>query len=207
MDVVDSISQSWSVLSGFADRVRARQALHTAEIRLVDREDGIVRLLDPAFDEAQEGRADPGYIAMYPPGVRENGAQYTHAALWLAKAFLTVGERDKAYELLSVLNPISHTVTMADAIKYKTEPYAVAADVCRTGRLTGRGGWSWYTGSAAWMYRILVEDLLGISCRDGRLTVQPKLPSTWRSYRLRGVLGGERIDKTVQNEPETINKN
>ena len=199
MDIVDSISQSWSVISGFGDTERSKKALHMADARLVDRENGIIKLLDPPFDGGTDA-GDPGYIAMYPPGVRENGAQYTHGALWLAKAFLMSDDPDRGYELLSMLNPIHHTVTMADAMKYKTEPYAVAADVCSAGRLTGRGGWSWYTGSAAWMYRILVEDLLGVKCREGKLVLEPKLPSSWNSYRLKGLIGGEKIDKVIKRK-------
>ena len=199
MNVVDSISQSWSVISGFGDRERSKSALTKADARLVDRENGLIKLLDPPFDGTSDSE-NPGYIAMYPPGIRENGAQYTHGALWLAKAFLMLGDADRGYELLSMINPINHTMTMASAMKYKTEPYAVAADVCAADRLTGRGGWSWYTGSAAWMYRIMVEDLLGVKCQEGKLLIQPNLPSSWNSYRLKGLIGGEAIEKTVKKE-------
>ena len=199
MNIVDSISQSWSVISGFGDKERSKSALKIADARLVDKENGIVKLLDPPFDVESDSE-NPGYIAMYPPGVRENGAQYTHGALWLAKAFIMIGNPDRGYELLSMINPVNHTVTMADAMKYKTEPYAVAADVCAADKISGRGGWSWYTGSAAWMYRIIVEDLLGIKCRKGKLIIDPNLPSSWHSYRLKGLIGGEKIDKMINRE-------
>lgn len=205
MNIVDSISQSWSVISGYGDRQRSQTAVNLAAARLVDRENGIIRLLTPPFDIESEKAENPGYIAMYPPGIRENGAQYTHGALWLAKAFLLLDNWDKGYELLSMLNPIHHAMTMADAVKYKTEPYAVAADICSEGRVAGRGGWSWYTGSAAWMYRIIVEDLLGIKCRNGKVTLTPRLPSSWSSYRLRGQMGGQRIDQVVRREEKREN--
>lgn len=200
MKIIDAISQAWAVISGHCQPERGEKALATAEKALVDRENGLIRLLTPAFNKENSMEDDPGYIALYPEGIRENGAQYTHGVLWFIKALLINGQSDKAYELLTMINPISHSLTSADAIKFRTEPYAVAADVYSEGALAGRGGWSWYTGSAAWMYKVITEDLLGITCKDGKILLSPRLPSCWNSYRLKGVIGGEKIDTVVKRK-------
>ena len=181
---IDSISQSWSVLSGASDGERARTAMDALDLHLVNRQQGLVQLLDPPFDQSA---LNPGYIKGYVPGVRENGGQYTHAAVWAAMAFAALGDNTRAWELFSLINPVNHTLT-ADAIaKYKTEPYVVAADVYAVAPHTGRGGWSWYTGSAGWLYRLIVESLMGLRRESDLLFVRPCLPPQWNecsmSYR------------------------
>lgn len=200
MKIIDAISQAWAVISGRCLPERGEKALATAEEALVDREHGLIRLLTPPFNKENSADDDPGYIAFYPEGIRENGAQYTHGVLWFIKALFLNGQHDKAYELLSMINPINHSLTSADAIRYRTEPYAVAADIYSEGRLAGRGGWSWYTGSAAWMYKVITEDLLGITCKNGKISIFPRLPSCWNSYRLKGVICGEKIDTVVKRK-------
>ena len=174
---IDSISQSWSVLSGVADATRSRQAMAAVDAQLVRREDALVQLLAPPFDNNSD--MDPGYIRGYVPGVRENGGQYTHAAIWAAMALAALGDRGRAWELLGMINPVNHGLSAADIATYKVEPYVVAADVYAVAPHTGRGGWSWYTGSAGWMYRLVLESLLGLSLADGRLHLAPCLPADW----------------------------
>jgi cellobiose phosphorylase len=178
---IDSIAQSWSVLSGAATDDRARRAMESLDRRLVRREAGIIQLLDPPFDRS---RLNPGYIKGYVPGVRENGGQYTHAAIWAAMAFARLGDHERAWELFALINPINHARSAADVARYKVEPYVVAADVYAIAPHTGRGGWTWYTGSAGWLYRLIIESLLGVQ-RDGdRLRIAPCLPRHWPSYTL-----------------------
>lgn len=180
---IDSIAQSWSVMSGIADPARARQALASAYAHLVDPELGISRLFTPAF--ASE-RPTLGYIEAYPPGVRENGGQYTHGAAWLAWAFAEIGQADRAYQLWSMMTPIAHTQDPERAEHYRVEPYVVVADIYGEAPLVGRGGWTWYTGSAAWVYRVAVECVLGLRRVDGRLSLDPRgMPSEWPSFELR----------------------
>ena len=183
--MIDSIAQSWAVLSGFGDRERCKKALNSAEHFLADYENGIIKLLTPPF--TADSIEDVGYIASYPPGIRENGAQYTHAAVWLAKAFLKVGNNDKAYKIISAINPVNHARTELEVAKYKIEPYVVAADIYSDSN-AGRGGWSWYTGSAAWFYSVIFEDLLGVSVRNSgggekssaELIINPSMPKDWK---------------------------
>ncbi len=177
---IDSISQSWSVLSGVADMTRSRQAMAAVDAQLVRREDALMQLLDPPFDNKSD--MDPGYIRGYVPGVRENGGQYTHAAIWAAMAFAALGERERAWELLTMINPVNHGLSAAGIETYKVEPYVVAADVYAVPPHTGRGGWSWYTGSAGWMYRLLIESLLGLRREGTRLTIAPCLPADWPGF-------------------------
>ena len=151
---IDSIAQSWSVLSGVAPRERALRAMNALATRLISPQQRIVRLLDPPFNRAGP---NPGYIAGYVPGVRENGGQYTHGAVWAAMAFAACGDARRAWEILDMINPVNHARTPAEVAVYKVEPYVVAADVYSVAPHTGRGGWSWYTGSAGWMYRLVVE--------------------------------------------------
>jgi cyclic beta-1,2-glucan synthetase len=176
---IDAITQSWAVLSGAGDPERARQAMRAVDERLVRREDGLVLLLTPPFDRMTPS---PGYIQGYLPGVRENGGQYTHAALWNVLAFARLGDGDRAAELFSILNPVNHARTSDDVKRYRAEPYVVAADVYSVAPHTGRGGWTWYTGSAGWMYRIGIEALLGISLRRGALHIDPCIPRAWPRY-------------------------
>jgi cellobiose phosphorylase len=179
---IDSISQSWSVLSGAADPVRARQAMDSLDQRLVRRDAGLVQLLDPPFDKTAQ---DPGYIRGYVPGVRENGGQYTHAAVWATMAFAELGDHARAWELFRMINPIHHGDTAERIATYKVEPYVVAADVYAVEPHVGRGGWTWYTGSAGWMYRLVIESLLGLRLEGGTLRLAPCIPPEWPGYTIR----------------------
>jgi cellobiose phosphorylase len=178
---IDSISQSWGVLSGAADPVRVRGAMEQVNQRLVRRDSGIIQLLDPPFDKAGP---NPGYIRGYVPGVRENGGQYTHAAIWTAMAFARLGDTERAWELARMINPVLHASTPEKSTRYKVEPYVVTADVYAVPPHVGRGGWSWYTGSSGWMYRLLVESLLGLTRTATTLTLEPRLPQTWSGFSL-----------------------
>ena len=155
--------------------------MHALDRRLVRRDIGIVQLLDPPFSASA---LNPGYIKGYVPGVRENGGQYTHAAVWAAMAFAARGDSARAWELLTMINPINHTRTPAALAVYKTEPYVLAADVYAVAPHSGRGGWSWYTGSASWLYRLMVESLLGFAVHAGRLHIRPCLPAAWPGFTL-----------------------
>ncbi len=179
---IDSISQSWSVLSGAGDKDRARQGMASLDKYLVRRDNGIIQLLDPPFDKSD---LNPGYIKGYVPGVRENGGQYTHSAVWAIMAFAALGENAKVWELFSMINPISHGSTEEQVNIYKVEPYVVAADVYGAEPHIGRGGWTWYTGSAGWMNYFIIESLLGISLRGDKLLLKPCLPAEWPSVKIR----------------------
>jgi cyclic beta-1,2-glucan synthetase len=196
---IDLLPQSWSVLSGATDPARSRQALDAALKRLVDSGDGMIRLFDPPFDGDV---MDPGYIRGYIPGVRENGGQYTHAALWAVMAVARLGRTEEAWRLFSMLNPILHADTAAKASRYKVEPYVVAADLYSAKGHEGRGGWTWYTGSAAWMYRLLVEELLGLRIEVATMTFAPLLPDDWSEftlhYRYRNTFYHIRIVRTAE---------
>ncbi|WP_312770122.1 GH36-type glycosyl hydrolase domain-containing protein [Pseudoxanthomonas mexicana] len=183
---IDSISQSWSVLSGAADAARATQAMASLDRHLVNREAGLIQLLDPPFDKTPK---DPGYIRGYVPGVRENGGQYTHAAVWAAMAFARQGDTERAWELARMINPVNHAQDPASTAVYKVEPYVLAADVYGVAPHVGRGGWTWYTGSAGWMYRLLTESLLGLQRIGGELALAPCLPRDWPAYELRYRFG------------------
>jgi len=178
---IDSISQSWSVLSGAGDPERSRIAMEEVDRLLVKRDASLVQLLEPPFDKSE---MDPGYIKGYIPGVRENGGQYTHAAIWVAMAFAAMGDSTRAWELLSIINPLNHGSTPEEVAIYRAEPYVVAADVYALPPHTGRGGWTWYTGAAGWMYRLIVESLLGLRLDVDRLRFTPCLPVDWKSFRL-----------------------
>ncbi len=178
---IDSISQSWSVLSGAGNAERSRLAMKAVDQQLVRREHALVQLLDPPFDRSG---LDPGYIRGYVPGVRENGGQYTHAAVWAAMAFAALGERERAWELLSMINPVNHGRSKAAIATYKAEPYVVAADVYAVTPHIGRAGWSWYTGSAGWMYRLVVESLLGLRLDGDQLHLAPCLPADWQGFKI-----------------------
>lgn len=178
---IDSIAQSWAVLSGAGDPAHSHQAMSSVYHRLVRRDDRLIRLFEPAFDISS---LEPGYIKGYPPGVRENGGQYTHGAIWTAIAFAELGETGRAWELFTLLNPIRHAMDPDGVNRYKVEPYVVAADVYGLPPHTSRGGWTWYTGSAGWMYRLIVETLLGLTLQGGRLHLNPRLPPDWRSFRM-----------------------
>jgi cyclic beta-1,2-glucan synthetase len=176
---IDSIAQSWSVISGAGDPTRRAQAMRSLEEYLVREDARLLMLLTPPFDETPK---DPGYIKGYLPGVRENGAQYTHAALWAVLATALQGDGDRAFELFQMLNPLTHARTPAEVATYKVEPYVVAADVYTADGQLGRGGWTWYTGSASWMYRVGLEGILGLEKRGDTLFVTPRAPSAWPEY-------------------------
>ena len=178
---IDSIAQSWSVLSEAGDATRSRMAMDAVDRRLVRRDHALIQLLDPPFDKSN---LNPGYIKGYVPGVRENGGQYTHAAIWAAMAFASLGDRQRAWELLAMINPVNHARSPEETATYKVEPYVVAADVYAVSPHTGRGGWTWYTGSAGWMYRLILESLLGLRLEVDKLRVAPCLPADWKGFTL-----------------------
>jgi cellobiose phosphorylase len=178
---IDSISQSWSVLSEAGNPERSRTAMESVENRLVRKEYSLVQLLDPPFDKSD---LNPGYIKGYVPGVRENGGQYTHAAIWTAMAFAKLGDSKKAWEILTMINPVNHAKSPEEIARYKVEPYVVAADVYALSPHIGRGGWTWYTGSAGWMYRLIMESLLGLKLRTDTLYIEPCLPSDWGTFKI-----------------------
>jgi cellobiose phosphorylase len=178
---IDAIAQSWAVLSRAGDPQRARRAMEMVNHRLVRRDARLIQLLDPPFDKSP---LQPGYIKGYVPGVRENGGQYTHAAIWTVMAYAELGDWDRAWELFSMINPVHHGNSPESVELYKAEPYVVAADVYAAPPHTGRGGWTWYTGSAGWMYRLIVETLLGIELKVDKLQVSPRIHSAWSSYKI-----------------------
>ncbi len=178
---IDSIAQSWSVLSGAAPDDRARRAMASLDEHLVHRDIRLVQLLDPPFDTS---KPSPGYIQGYPPGVRENGGQYTHAAMWAAMAFAALGDVERAWEVFGLLNPVTHARDVAQVATYQIEPYVVAGDVYANAAHAGRGGWSWYTGSAGWMFQLVIESLLGLQRSGNRLSVRPLLPKTWTTFKV-----------------------
>jgi cyclic beta-1,2-glucan synthetase len=176
---IDSIAQSWSVLSGAGERNRTKKAMESVDKRLIRRNPPLIQLLDPPFDKSD---LNPGYIKGYVPGVRENGGQYTHAAIWAAMAFAKSGDVEHAWELLSIINPLNHGSSREDIEIYKAEPYVVAADVYAVSPHTGRGGWTWYTGSAGLLYRLIIESLLGLRREVNKLYIEPCIPADWSTY-------------------------
>jgi cyclic beta-1,2-glucan synthetase len=191
---IDSIAQSWSVLSGAAPPVRAVASMAAVERLLIS--DGQVLLFTPPFDK---GALDPGYIKGYPPGIRENGGQYTHAALWSVMAFASLGQGDKATALFSTLNPINHARSRADVYRYKVEPYVIAADIYSVPPHVGRGGWTWYTGAAGWMQRAGVESILGLRLHGDVLHVDPCISRDWKSFAISLRHGSARYEISVEN--------
>lgn len=204
---IDSIAQSWAVISKAADPARAARAMMAVDAHLVERGNGLIRLFAPPFDPSKrngEGH-DPGYIQDYPPGVRENGGQYTHAAIWSVIAFAELGDGDRAGELFALINPIHHASTRAGVYRYKVEPYVIAADVYAEPPHVGRGGWTWYTGSAAWMYRAAVEWILGCRLRGDRLLIDPCIPRGWRNFSIEVRFGAAMYRVEVEN-PHSVMK-
>jgi cyclic beta-1,2-glucan glucanotransferase len=197
---IDSIAQSWAVLSGAVPQRFAERAMDAVRAALVSRGAQLLLLLDPPFDRSAQ---DPGYIKGYPPGVRENGGQYTHAAVWVVMALARLGSGDEVVELFHMLNPINHTRTAADVGRYKAEPYVVAGDVYARTPHAGRAGWSWYTGSAAWMYRAGLESILGLRRRGGTFSVDPCIPSSWPEYAIEWRVQRSRYLISVSN-PERL---
>jgi len=193
---IDAIAQSWAVISGAAQPDRARRAMASVDERLVRREERLLLLFTPPFDETPR---DPGYIKGYLPGIRENGGQYTHAALWTIWAFAELGQGDKAQALFRLTNPIYRADTRAGADHYKVEPYVIVADVYGVAPHTGRGGWTWYTGSSGWMYRLGLEALLGVQRAEDRLWLDPRIPAGWPGYTVTYRFRGTCYAITVNN--------
>jgi cellobiose phosphorylase len=179
--MIDSVAQSWAVLSGAASGERARTAMEAVKERLVSRDDRLISLLAPPFDTAP---INPGYIKGYVPGVRENGGHYSHAAVWVVMAFAALKDHRQAWELLPFISPIHHSRTPDDVRTYRVEPYAIASDIYAAPPHTGRGGWTWYTGSAGWMYTLILESLLGMRLFGDLIRFEPCIPVRWRSYRI-----------------------
>ena len=196
---IDSISQSWSVLSGVAAPERARAAMDAVYRHLVRHDAALIQLLAPPFDRSTRY---PGYIRGYVPGVRENGGQYTHGAIWAVMAFAALGDAPRAWELMNMINPVNHASAPEKIAVYRVEPYVVAADVYAMPPHTGRGGWTWYTGSAGWMYRLIVESLLGIELVADKLRIAPCLPAAWKGFKLRYRHGETTYDVTVSQNAD-----
>jgi cyclic beta-1,2-glucan synthetase len=178
---IDSLPQSWAVISGAADSGRARRAMESAYRQLVKERERLALLFTPPFDHSQP---HPGYIMGYPPGVRENGGQYTHGSLWMASAWARMDDGDTAVRLLTMMNPVENSRDLQAVARYRGEPYVVAADVSSAPGKMGRSGWTWYTGSAGWMYRIWIEEVLGFQLRGDRLTVAPVIPEEWHGFEI-----------------------
>jgi cyclic beta-1,2-glucan synthetase len=193
---IDSIAQSWSVISEAANPLRAAQAMSSVDQQLIRRNDALALLFTPPFNQS---RVDPGYVKGYPPGLRENGGQYTHAATWSIIAFAKLGQGDKAAEVFSLLNPINRTNTRTSIGRYKVEPYVIAADVYSVAPHVGRGGWTWYTGSAGWMYRAGIESILGLRRQANDLLVNPCIPRDWPHFEIVFQHVGTRYEIAVTN--------
>ena len=178
---IDSIAQSWAVLSGGGNASYVNTAMESAYKNLVQKDVGIIQLLEPAFDKSD---LNPGYIKGYVPGVRENGGQYTHAAVWMIMAFAKLGDNKRVWELLNMINPVNHGKTAEEIATYKVEPYVLAADVYSRTPHAGRGGWTWYTGSAGWLYRLITESFLGLHQEGNKLTITPCVPKEWKSFKV-----------------------
>ena len=191
---IDSLAQSWSKLSGAGDEAKSNQAMESAYTHLVKKEEALIRLLTPAFDKSD---LNPGYIKGYVPGVRENGGQYTHAAVWLVMAFAKAGNSKRAWELLQLINPVNHGRTAEEIAVYKVEPYVTAGDVYSVVPHTGRGGWTWYTGSSGWMYRLITEYFLGVSRTGNLLHIKPCIPQEWHGYKVHYRFGKTMYHITV----------
>ena len=199
---IDSTTQTWAVLSGGADPARAQQAMESVNEKLINRTDQLILLLTPPFDKTP---LDPGYIKGYLPGIRENGGQYSHAAIWCAWAYASLGQGDRSQELFHLLNPINHSATLENAAHYKVEPYSIAADIYGMPPYTGIGGWTGYTGSAAWMYRLGLEAILGISREKNILKINPCIPKDWPGYQITYRFGATRYLINVKN-PKGVNQ-
>jgi len=192
---IDSIAQSWGVISGAADTTRAARAMAAVDKYLIRRDEKLTLLFTPPFDNPAH---DPGYINGYPAGIRENGGQYTHGAIWVALAFAMQGDGDKAGEVLSMLNPINHADSNG-VQRYKVEPYVVCADLYSMPPHVGRGGWTWYTGSAGWMYNVALEWVLGFRVRGASLVLDPCIPRAWPKFEISFRRRSARYDITVEN--------
>ncbi|MGI6685622.1 MAG: GH36-type glycosyl hydrolase domain-containing protein [Bacillota bacterium] len=199
---IDSLAQTWAVITGAGRKDRIHEAMSSLENYLIKEEEGLILLLTPAFDE---GDLNPGYIKGYVPGVRENGGQYTHAAIWVISAYAKLGMGDKAWALYHMINPINHSRTSIEAATYKVEPYVMAADVYAVSPHVGRGGWTWYTGAASWMYKVGLEEILGFKKRGDKLMIDPCIPKEWNGYRINYRYGETPYEIQVKN-PLGINQ-
>lgn len=193
---IDSISQSWGVISDAADNDKKYISMESVENFLIDKENGLIKLLDPPFEKT---KIEPGYIKAYLPGVRENGGQYTHAAMWAILAFAKLGFGDKAVEYYTMINPIEHSKTKDSAKRYKVEPYVIPADIYEAKGLEGRGGWTWYTGSSSWFCKIGIENILGLNIEKGILKINPCVPKDWKEYSIRYKFGNSIYNIKVKN--------
>ena len=201
---IDSIAQSWSVLSKAGSAERTGMAMESADIYLVDRAANLIQLFDPPFDKSA---LNPGYIKGYVPGVRENGGQYTHAAIWLVMAFAAMKNKARTWELLQLINPIYHGNTPEAIAKYKVEPYVMAADIYKQQLNNGRGGWTWYTGSAGWMYQLIIDSFLGFKKQGNTLSFAPCVPPDWHLYTIDYNFEETRYNFTfIQNANEQMMK-
>ena len=193
---IDGISQSWSIISNAGDNDKKYISIESLENHLVDKESGIIKLLDPPFEKS---KLEPGYIKAYLPGTRENGGQYTHGAIWAIIAEAMLGFGNKATELFRMINPIEHSRTKEAVQKYKVEPYVVAADIYGQKNLAGRGGWTWYTGSSSWMYEAGIKYILGLNIQNKVLTINPCIPNDWKAYKIRYKYGNSIYNIKVNN--------
>jgi len=193
---IDSLGQSWAVIAGGGDPARAREGMENLDRMLVDRQAGIIRLFTPSFDKTVH---DPGYIKGYVPGIRENGGQYTHAAVWTVMAFARMGDAARADELFRMINPVARSDSRVEVQRYRVEPYVMAADIYGEAPHTGKGGWTWYTGAAGWYYRVGLEEILGLDLRAGVLRLRPCIPATWPGYRITLRHGGSWYDIELRN--------
>jgi cellobiose phosphorylase len=197
---IDAIPQAWAVISGVADPARAQTAMKAVENRLVRYGDGIIQLFDPPFDR---GVLQPGYLKGYVPGIRENGGQYTHAAVWVVLATALQGRGERAVELWNLINPVYHATTPGEVQRYKVEPYVTCADVYGAPPHVGRGGWTWYTGSASWLYRVAIETILGFKLRGSTLFIEPCIPPGWPGFELEYRHGSATYRILVDNSAGT----
>ena len=193
---IDSIAQTWSVISNMGDNDKKYISMESLENHLVDTENGLIKLLDPPFEN---GILEPGYIKAYLPGTRENGGQYTHAAIWVIIAEAILGFGDKAVQYFKMINPIEHTRTKDSVIKYKVEPYVIPADIYGQGNLAGRGGWTWYTGSSSWMYIAGIKYILGLNIENGYMSFKPNVTSDWKEYSIKYRYGKSIYNITIKN--------
>jgi cellobiose phosphorylase len=194
---IDAIPQAWAVISGEADQTRTDRAMKAVYDRLVNRQAKLIQLFDPPFEN---GVLQPGYIKGYVPGIRENGGQYTHAATWVVLAAALQGDGDRAWRLWNLLNPIRHSATAKDAQRYAVEPYVVSADIYGAPPHTGRGGWTWYTGSASWLYRVALEAILGFHRQGEMLTIEPCIPKSWPEFQIEYRYGSATYSIHIDNK-------
>ena len=196
---IDILPQSFASIIGGFDPEKVETALETAEKELVDKEVGIIRLFTPPFKDSAH---NPGYIKGYIEGIRENGGQYTHASVWYALALFRAGKTEKAYEMLKLINPINHALTLEDAKRYRVEPYVITADIYTNPNFYGMGGWSFYTGAAGWFFKVVTEELLGIKMKNGKIYFDPKMPSSWNDFEVKAKINGTPLTFTAKRGAE-----